>query len=139
MKRFRASLVLVAILAAPLALCAQEAAPEIRIVFFPEGGYLPADGSAPGAFEFRVAAMGESEKGPTGLISTEMILVPGHTRKVFREYGDYRFEGNVKVDEKGFLMYRIVLFRKGARIASASSSVSWKEGDARYSLEPLPH
>ncbi len=139
MRRFRSTLLLAAALTAPLALCAQEAAPEIRIVFYPQGGYLPADGSAPGAYEFDIAAMGESEKGPTGLISTQMVLVPGHTRKVFHEYADYRFEGNVKVDEKGFLMYRIVLFRKGARIASASSSVSWKEGDARFSLEPLPH
>ena len=124
MKTFRC-LVIGLCLAAAVPLTAEDAVPEIRITFNPADGYSPADGVAP-VYQFVVVGTIPSSNPakPFG-VSTEMLLKPGHTRRVYREFENLKLEGDVKVDERGILMYRIALSRAGVRIATSSSSVSW--------------
>jgi hypothetical protein len=120
-------------LAASAPLSAEDAVPEIRIHFGPARGYQPADGVAPAYLFTMTGVVPTSEPEPPAIVSAQLLVKPGHTRRESREYGHLRIEGDVKVDERGILMYRVALFRDGSRIAAASSSVSWV-----YPSGPVP-
>ena len=139
MKMLRCLTVLGLFLAATAARSAEDAVPEIRIMFSPSSGYAPADGVAP-VYQFIVIGLlpGVEPSRPAA-VSTEMLLKPGHTRQVYREDGNLKLEGNVKVDEHGMLMYRVAFLRGGVRIATSSSSVAWTEpvGQTPFSI-PSP-
>ncbi len=117
---------------------APDEAPEIRVTLHPAGDYVPATGRAADAYTFKViASLGEVNESKIG-VSTEVVLQPGHTKRVYHENGHLSLAGSAKVDESGQLMYRLTLRRDGMRLATATSAVTWGGGDGRYSLEPAP-
>lgn len=112
------------LLAIAAAASAQDAnVPELVVGLEPASGLIPLESQTGSLlYRFQVRAI-EADDARTVEISSETFVEAGQSRKILKRQKDWSLEGTVTVSESGNVQYRLLLFKHGERVSSASASL----------------